>query len=184
MDVRKVMKRFLEELLYIFCNYVVCYIPIWGVRRCIYQLMGMQIGKGARILMGTQIIHPWKISIGSYSCVNENCFLDGRGGISIGSNVTVAIYTKLITGYHNIDDDEFAYLQEKIIVENNAVIFADCTVLAGANIGKGCVIVAKSLVRRGNYIKNHVYAGNPAICVRERLSQSNYIQNKWLPILR
>ena len=81
--------------------------------------------------MKTVIICPWKIEIGNNSYINEYCFLDGRGGLKIGSNVTVAIYSKLITGYHDINDSSFVYKKKEIVIGDNCVVFAGCIVLGG-----------------------------------------------------
>lgn len=84
------MKNFVLDFIYIILNYVVCYIPCWHIRKLCYQLAGMKIGKGSRILMGTIIIKPWKIKIGKNSIINERCHLDARGGITIHDNVSIA----------------------------------------------------------------------------------------------
>ncbi len=181
---KKIIREILDEVVYIFCNYIVCNIPIWVIRKFIYKVLGMHIGKGTRILMKVKVVYPWKISIGKYTIINEACFLDGRGGMEIGDNVTVAIYSKLITGYHHIDDENFSYQSEKIKIENNAVIFANCTILGGALIRHGCVIAAASLVQKGDYKENGLYAGVPAKYKRPRHSEAIYVQDSWMPIFR
>ena len=179
----KILKEVKHELAYIILNYFVCYIPIWVIRKLLYRLFGMKIGKGTRILMGTKINYPKHIIIGDNTIINEWCYLDGRGGISIGSNVTIANYTKLITGFHDIDDENFKYCESRIDVGNNVAIFADSVVLAGAIINDGCVFSAKSLIRKGVYNKKGIYAGNPAKFIRSRRSKCEYIQF-WPTIFR
>lgn len=106
------------------------------------------------------------------------------GGVTIGSNVTIAVYTKLITGGHRIDDDIFAYHGERIEIGDHVAIFADSIVLGGAVIEDGCVFSARSLVRRGIYGKSGIYAGNPARLVRKRKSALSYKQDTWHPVMR
>lgn len=147
--------------------------------------MGMRIGKHARILMKTRVVSPWKIIVGDNTVINENVFLDGRGGIEIGSNTTIAIYTRLITGYHDIDDGSFSYKKSNIMVGDNVAIFANCTVLPGAKLNKGCIISAGSVVKRGEYIEDGVYGGNPIVYIRRRNIESNKIViEPWLPLFR
>ncbi len=181
---KKKVGAILDELVFIFCNYIVCNIPIWAIRKFLYQMLGMHIGHGSRLLMKVKVVHPWKISVGRYSIINEECFLDGRGGVTIGDNVTVAIYSKLITGYHNIDDDRFSYRSEGIRIEDNTVIFANSIILGGTLLKHGCVIASMSLVRKGSYKENGFYAGVPAKYIRQRCSKSGYIQDDWMPIFR
>ena len=111
------------EIKYIFINYIVSNIPLWITRKCVYRALGMKIGKGSRILMKTKIINPERIEIGDHSYINEGCFLDGRGGITIGNNVTVAIFSKIITAGHLIDDEEFAYYEDSVYIGSHVAIF-------------------------------------------------------------
>lgn len=186
----KLVKELLDELVFLFLNYFVCNIPIWCVRKFLYKLMGMKIGKGTRILMKTKVVCPWKIIIGDYTYINEGCFLDGRGGLIIGSNTTIAIYSKLITAYHDIDDNYFSYKKSKIKINNEVAVFADTIILPGVELGEGCVISAGSVVRRGIYDDYAVYAGNPIKYIRkrnrdlggERIGMET--KDFWAPILR
>lgn len=173
-----------NELRYVFINYFVTYIPFWPIRRMLYILAGMKIGKGSRILQRTIVVSPNHISIGDRTYINENCFLDGRDGILIGDDVTIAIYSKLITGGHDIDDDDFSYKGLPITIDDHCAVFADSVVLGGAVLQKGCIVSAKSLVRKGCYKNNSVYGGVPARFIRKRESTCNYRQDKWHPILR
>lgn len=185
------MKRFLkiiselkEEIIYIFLNYFVCNVPFWPFRKFCYLLFGMKIGKGSRILMKVKVVSPNRISIGKRTYINEMCFLDGRSGIEIGSDVTIAIYSKLISGGHYINDENFAYHGEKIVIQDHVAIFADSILLGGAYIESGCVFSAKSLIRKGRYEKKGLYAGNPAKRIKTRDCGLNYKQDFWHPIFR
>lgn len=169
------------EIKFLFLNYIVSYFPIWMVRKKIYNLFGLKIGKGSRILVGVKVYEPKGIKIGNNTIINDWCYLDGRGGIVIGDNVTIATYTKLITGAHNIDDEDFSYQDSSINIGNNVAVFSDSVVLGGATINDGCIFSAKSLVRKGTYEKNGIYAGNPAKFIRYRKSSCNY--NQWWPTI-
>ena len=175
----KEIKEFLDSIIYFFLNYFVCNIPIWTIRKALYKMLGLKIGKGSRILMKVIVVHPWKITIGDNTYINEHCFLDGRGGLIIGSNVTIAIYSKLITGYHNIDDESFTYLEKKIIIKDNCAVFADSIVLGGAFLNRGTVLSVGSVAKAGTYVKNGVYAGNPIKLIRKRKAEEFSVPQKW-----
>jgi len=178
------LRECVRDAMYIMTNNIIAYIPVWIIRKKYYQLCGMKIGKGSRILMGTIILAPEKIEIGERTFINEKCFLDGRGGLKIGNDVTVAVFSKIITGAHNIDDDDFSYVTSPVSIGDNVAIFADCVVLGGAQIQNGCVFSAASVVKKGEYISNKVYAGNPISYIRERKAKCEYKQDSWRPILR
>lgn len=180
----KRIKEVIDEFIYIYLNYFVCNIPIWAVRKLFYKTLGMKIGKGSRILMKTIVVHPWKIVIGSNTYINEKCFLDGRGKLNIGSNVSIAIYSKIITAYHDINDNDFMYREEAINISDNVAIFANSIILSGVHLQRGCVISADSLVKRGIYAERGIYAGNPAKYIGIRKTDANYVQKKWKPWFR
>lgn len=178
------MKALLKEIQYCLNNYIINHIPFWPLRLMLYRAQGLRIGNGSRILMGTRILSPSMISIGNHSYINEYCYLDGRGGIKIGDNVTIAVYSKIISGSHDVDDALFSYRADSITINSNSVVFANCVVLGGANLEEGCVISASSLVRKGNYCKKGIYAGNPARFIRQRRSDCKYVQDSWHPMFR
>lgn len=96
------IKRFVDAVLYIFYNYIVAYIPSWTLRKCFYILGGMKIGKGSRIYMKCKVRSPWNIRIGNNTIINEECYLDGRGSLIIGNNVSISYYTVIITASHEL----------------------------------------------------------------------------------
>lgn len=144
-----IIKKLFREIEYIFLNCIVAIIPLWILRKFFYQLFGMKIGKGARILMHCRVYHPHRIKIGERTFVNECCYLDGRGGIEIGSDVTIATYSKLITGSHSIDDDTFSYCEAPIKIGDNAALFSGCIVLGGAVVGSRCVFFSPLACLKG-----------------------------------
>lgn len=154
------MKNFVLDFIYIILNYVVCYIPCWHIRKLCYQLAGMKIGKGSRILMGTIIIKPWKIKIGKNSIINERCHLDARGGITIHDNVSISIYTLLITGSHNAQSPTFDFFEMPIHIEDNVWIGARSILLPGTYLKTSCLIGAGSTVKKGEYQIDGFYSGS------------------------
>ena len=173
-----------NEIFYLFVNHIICNIPIWAIRKWLYKICGMKIGKGSRVLLKTRVYCPQKITIGDYTIVNEYCYLDGRGGLNIGSNVTIAVYTKVITAGHIIDDNRFGYTDAPVSIGDNVAVFADSIIFGGANIARGAVFYGRSVVPRGNYVEKGIYAGNPAKLLRIRNSDADYIQNEWAPKFR
>lgn len=156
------IKIFLYEFLYIVLNYIITYIPCWTIRKCIYQLTGLRIGKGSRICMRTRVMEPWNIVIGRNSIVNESCILDGRGGLRIGDNCSVSTESILYTASHSTNSEKFQYYEQETELGNGVWIGARSVILPGAMIGDGTVIGACSVVGEGAYDGYSIYAGIPA----------------------
>ena len=165
---------------YVLCNYLVANIPCWHIRRVLYRLLGMKVGKGSRIMMKVTVTHPWKIRIGCNTVINEHCYLDGRGSLEIGDNVNVSIFSVLITGSHRTKSPEFEYYTEPIKINDGVWIAARSTVLNGCVLEKNCVISAGAVVMsRTKCEQNGIYVGVPAVYVRKRELEAPLTTDKW-----
>lgn len=103
---------------------------------------------------------PWKIRIGKRSVINEYCHLDGRGGIIIGDDCSISIYSLIITASHKMHSDNFDYVKSSVDIRNRVWIGARAIVLDGSTIGEGAVIGAGS-VFKGSAEELGIYVGNP-----------------------
>ena len=153
--------------LYIFCNYFINSIPCWTIRKLLYRMCGMKIGKHSRIMMKTIVTIPWRITIGDYTTVNEYCYLDGRGGLYIGNNVNIAIHSMIVTGSHKYKSVTFDYYTEPVVIEDDVWIAVRGIVLNGCTLKTGCVVGAGSVISpRTTCDEKSVYNGVPAIKVK------------------
>lgn len=179
------MNNFIQGIGYVFCNEIVASIHFWKIRKFFYKKMGMQIGENSRILRKTIIVSPRNIVIGDNVYINEYCYLDGRGGISIGDNTSISVYSYINTGYHDINDSDFAYVKKPVIIENNVFIGSHGIVLAGAKLSAGNVVCAGSVMKSGIYPTNGIYSGIPAVRVGERKGDAvHYNLGEWRPWFR
>ena len=171
------MKKFLHRVkdgfIYVITNYFVNSIPFWNIRKILYKILGVKIGKNSQILMKTIIQSPKNISIGDNSIINEHCYLDGRGGLYIGNNVSISFYSTIITGSHLSNSSEFVYMSEPVIIEDNVWLGAHAIVLNGSKILRGTIIGAGS-VYKGITEQYSIYLGNPAKKVKDRELERDY----------
>lgn len=182
---KKMLNNLLQGSVYCLCNYVVSYIPFWNVRKLAYRMLGMKIGKGSRILMRVVVISPSRIILGERVIINEYCYLDGRGGIEIGNDSSISVYSYINTGQHLINSQDFEYLTQKVTIADHVWICAKVNILGGSNLLSGCVICAGSTVKKGNYEKLGIYSGIPASKIGEREEEAiNYRLSEWKPFFR
>ena len=154
-------------------NNVVAVIPLWFIRRAYHRLMGMKIGRGSQLNMRTYIIGPGAISVGEYSHVNPGCLLDCRGGIRIGSRVSISHRVMLITGGHDLKSCDFAEIRKPIKVCDYVWIGAGATILHGVEIGEGAVVAAGAVVV-DDVPPYTVVGGVPARKIGERAKGLDY----------
>ncbi|MDF2943095.1 MAG: putative acetyltransferase [Herbinix sp.] len=167
------IKRILEDGRYIILNCITNKIPCWTLRKCIYEMYGMKIGRNARIGMNTVIINPKGISIGKRTIINEFCHLDGRGGLKIGNNVSVSINSMILTTTHLIDSPIFEYIEGAVVIEDNVWLGSNSLVLNNSFIKKKCIIGAGA-VFKGISEPDSVYIGNPVKLLKKRNLKTSY----------
>ena len=174
--------QFLEDLKYVLLNYFVANIPCWHIRKLFYRMFGMQIGKNTRIHMKCIILSPQRIKIGERTVINEHCFIDGRGGLKIGNDSSISVFSMIITGSHDMYSESFKYKSAPITIGNNVWLGARAIVLSKAEIEDYAVIGAGA-VFMGLAKQNGVYLGVPAKWVKDRGLLQPYHQT-YKPFMR
>lgn len=105
--------------------------------------------------------------IGEHVAINSGCVLYTGNGITIGNAVAIAANCTLAPVNHAYGDRarlirEQGFLPSKggILIEDDVWIGANCVLLDGAVLRRGCVVAAGSAVR-GELKAYGVYAGSP-----------------------
>ena len=158
-------------------NSVIPHIPFWSWRRCYLRLVGMKIGEGSFIMKRNYFMNANLISIGKHSHINTQCILDGRGGITIGSSVSISHRVNIMTGSHDYRSRNFQGIFKPIVIEDYVWIGVGATLLQGVTIGRGAVVCAGAVVT--NDVPPYaVVAGVPAQTIGTRPEDLDY-QCKW-----
>jgi virginiamycin A acetyltransferase len=112
--------------------------------------------------------------IGERVVINSGCVLYTGQGILIGNHVAIAANCTFAPVNHAYKDksrliSEQGFLPGKggILIEDDVWIGANCVLLDGAILRRGCVLGAGSVVR-GELAAHTVYAGQPLRVVGER----------------
>ena len=154
-------------------NNVVAVIPLWCVRRIYHRMMGMKIGRGSQLNMRTYLMGPGAFSIGKHSHVNPGCLIDYRGGIEIGSCVSISHRVMLITGGHDVQSEDFREIRKPIKIGGYVWIGAGATVLQGVEVGEGAVVAAGAVVV-DDVAPFTIVGGVPAKKIGDRHRKLNY----------
>ncbi|MBN2331322.1 MAG: acyltransferase [Candidatus Aenigmarchaeota archaeon] len=155
--------------------FLVRYVPGgWGIflRYFVYSSLLKGCGKGSTVGEGVKILFPRRVSIGDYTSLQDYCFLDARGGISIGSWVRTGPRAMFLTSSHRFDSPgkpikKQGLVIKPIAVEDDVFIGAGAIILPGVRIGKGSVIAAGAVVTK-DVPRYTVVGGVPAIAIKER----------------
>lgn len=176
------VRRMKADVKYVFINRILTNFPSWRVRRFFFRRFGMKVGLNSRIGIGTVIVQPESITIGNNTYINEFCHLDGRGGLIIGDNVSISIYSRIITASHRANSDSFEYYDAQTIIEDHVWLGCNAIVLDGSFLGEYSVVGAGCVIK-GNTEPYGIYIGNPAQKKKIRQIETNY-QLDYKPIFR
>ena len=131
-------------------------------------------GKRVKIARKVKIISPWLIEIGSNTIINSSVLLDGRGKLSIGNNVDIAWFTKIITYQHDYESSNYEAYGVPVSIQDNCCVAVNAMLLPGAVIPEGSVVGAGSIVTKKLDKPNSIYAGIPAKYIRGRNCDIKY----------
>lgn len=114
------------------------------------------------------------VQIGEWTVINSGCVLYTGNGIRIGDKVAIAAnctFAPVNHAYHDrnrpIREQGFLPSKGGILIEDDVWIGANCVLLDGSILRKGCVIGAGSIVR-GEIAAYTVNAGQPMRIVGSR----------------
>lgn len=160
-------------------NNIINILPFYTVRLFYYRIIGIVIGKKTSIHMRV-FMDGQNITIGSNSVVNRSCYLDGRGTLLIGNNVSISPHVQIITVSHNMNSPYFDNVFTKVEIQDYAWIGTRAIILQGVTIGKGAVVGAGSVVTKDVDPFTFV-AGVPALKIKERNCNLLY-DPTWFPV--
>ena len=175
-------KTFRFDLLMYVANTFVTRIPSRRIRLAFFRhVLGLDIGSGTHVFMGTRFDSRRHFQIGRNSIINERCRMDNRAQITIGESVSISAETTILTGDHDVQTSDFAGRERGVDVGDYAFLGSRCTILPGVRIGRGAVVAAGALVAR-DVPDYAIVAGNPAKTIGQRTKDLDYKINygRWL----
>jgi acetyltransferase-like isoleucine patch superfamily enzyme len=150
---------------------------IWDLSNALPNMFGLglryALALGKAKHMGTNVywarnitVKNWQnLVVGDNVSFHENCFVDALGGIEIGSNVSIAHASSLVSFDHMIEPDlpikYGALAPGKIQIADDVWIAAGVRVLRNTTIGTRVIIAANAVVR-GDLAGGWLYGGLPA----------------------
>jgi putative colanic acid biosynthesis acetyltransferase WcaF len=141
--------------------------PFSSLKIFLLKLFGSEIGVGVVIKQGVNIKYPWFLSIGDYSWIGENVWIDNLCQVEIQSNVCISQGAMLLTGNHNYKKTTFDLMLGEIILEQGVWIGAKSIVCPGVRCKTHAVLTVGS-VATTHLEPYSVNQGNPAVNVKSR----------------
>lgn len=141
------------------------------VLRAWYRLTLREVGPGCVFGSGLIVQGHDQIRLGDNVRINDYVFLQcgGDSELRIGSDVTVSIGAKIMTGQYPVGDaghDRSTHVYETVEIEDGAWIGAGAIVLPGVRIGRGSIVAAGAVVSK-DVPAGSLVGGTPAKLIRK-----------------
>lgn len=166
------LKIFLKGLLALYLK-IVSFFPSHFLRRSFYFLVGFRFSRKTIVYSGLEIRSPQKVKIQSNSIIGHDCILDGRNGITIGSNVNLSSGVWVWTLQHDPQSSSFDTVGGAVTIHDYAWISCRTVILPNVTIGEGAVIAAGAVVT-SDVEPFSIVGGIPAKKIGERNKDLNY----------
>lgn len=155
----------------VFILHITGHIPSHFIRRFVYRLGGIHIGKGSTLHMGARFYEPLGVTIGDDTIGGEGIVLDGRGKLNIGNHVDIASEVMMYTSQHDVNDPRFIATTAPVTIGNYVFIGPRAIILPGITIGEGAIIGAGAVVTK-DIPPYAIVGGVPAKIIGERVLKS------------
>jgi putative colanic acid biosynthesis acetyltransferase WcaF len=153
--------RVLEGLLF------ASWLPGSGWRAGLLRLFGARIGRGVVIKPRVRVKFPWRLEVGDHSWIGESVWIDNLAPVRIGHDCCLSQGAYLCTGSHDWVARRFDLVVKPITIADRAWLAAGSRLAPGVAVGEGAVL-GLGAVATGDLQPWTIYAGNPAVPVRER----------------
>jgi putative colanic acid biosynthesis acetyltransferase WcaF len=160
----------LIQILWYFTNVVFLkssWLPVSGFKVALLRMFGAKIGKQVNIKPSVNIKYPWRLSVGDYSWIGENVWIDNLDQVTIGKNCCISQGALLLCGNHDYKAEAFDLITGPIILEDEVWIGANATVCPGVTCHYRSILSVGSVASK-DLEKASIYRGNPAEIVRRR----------------
>jgi putative colanic acid biosynthesis acetyltransferase WcaF len=161
----------LKRALWYFTNALVfksAWFPVSKIKVGLLRLFGAKIGNGVNIKPCVNIKYPWRLTIGDYTWIGEDVWIDNLEDVSIGPHSCISQGALLLCGNHNYKKETFDLMAKPIVVEDGVWIGAKAIVCPGVTCKSHAILTAGSVATQ-TLEAYAIYQGNPAVKVRERI---------------
>lgn len=155
-------------------GFLVGRVPWHSYRVLMYKkLFGMAIGEKTAVHWRLVFFAPRGITIGNNSIIGNDCFLDGRLNLLIGSNVNIGGHVHIFTVGHDPQSASFGTKGGAVKIGDRAYVASRSTILPNVSIGEGAVVAAGAVVSK-DVEPYTIVAGVPAVVIGRRTRELEY----------
>lgn len=146
-----------------------------AARVALLRIFGARIGQRVVIRQHVTVKYPWHLAVGDDCWIGEQVWIDNLTLVRLGRSVCLSQGAYLCTGNHDWTDPGFGLRIAPVLLEDGSWAGAKSILLPGAHLAQGAVVGAGS-VATGTIPAFQIFAGNPAVFVKERMLQGSGVR--------
>lgn len=146
------------------------------LRRKLLNVMLKRKHRGLMVFPNVHLENWRNLKLGDYVSLNRGCNLSCAGGLEIGSYVSIAHGTSIITAEHGYADSKVPINMQPVslhpvLIGSNVWIGAQVCILAGVTIANGTIVGAGAVVTKSILEENTIVGGIPARRIKSRFDE-------------
>ena len=166
-DIFKFMNEMSDEARRITFQLNTAYHTPEEVRRLLSELFGYTVPASLRVFPPFYTDFGKNITVGENVFINACCHFQDHGGVTLGDGCQIGHNVVFATLNHGLSPEERPITYPApIVLERNAWIGSNATILQGVTIGENAVVAAGAVVTR-NVPANTIVGGVPARFIRK-----------------
>lgn len=133
----------------------------------LYEPFLKKVGVNFKIASQAMIFNPNGLEVGDNVYIGFNSYL-GQGEVSLADEVLIGNFVSITASNHLRKDNSYrfgGFQAKKIFIGKGTWIGANSCILAGVNIGSGCLVAAGSVVTK-DFEENVIIGGIPAKVIK------------------
>lgn len=143
-----------------------------ALRYLILKSIANQIGDNVAVFSDVYLLNNKGLSTGSNVSIHPFGYIDSKGTVTIGNNVSIAEGCSIISFNHGFDslDEPIKYQpihKKPIVIEDDVWIGANATILGGVTVQHGSIVAAGAVVTKDTEPYD-IVAGVPAKAIGNR----------------
>ncbi len=142
--------------------------PVGSIKVQLLRMFGAKVGHGVILKPHIRIKYPWKLKVGNFVWIGEDCWIDNLADVTIGDHCCLSQGSFLLCGNHDFSKTTFDLMIGDILLEEGVWIGAKSVVCPGVSCHSHSVLAVGSIATK-NMDSYSIYQGNPAVKIKDRV---------------
>ncbi len=142
--------------------------PVSSIKVQLLRMFGAKVGDGVVLKPHIRIKYPWKLNVGNFVWIGEDCWIDNLAQVTIADHCCLSQGSFLLCGNHDFSKSTFDLMIGEIVLEEGVWIGAKSVVCPGVTCHAHAVLSVGSIATK-DLEAYSIYQGIPAMKIKDRV---------------